>query len=110
MPARSHGGDARWSSRRGTRRTGSPDRNRLGRLPGVGLVVVVDDGSRDATAAVAQRAGAAVMRHPGNGQGSAMETGAEATRLVDQREDRDTSAICCSSTRTSVTPQAKPGR
>ena len=59
-------------------------------LAGVGLVVVVDDGYRDATAAVAQRAGAAVMRHPGNrGKGTAMETGAEAVRLVDQREHRD---------------------
>jgi hypothetical protein len=59
-------------------------------LAGVGLVVVVDDGSRDATAAVAQRAGAAVMRHQGNrGKGTAMETGAEAVRLVDQREHRD---------------------
>jgi glycosyltransferase involved in cell wall biosynthesis len=59
-------------------------------LPGVGLVVVVDDGSRDATAALAERAGAAVMRHPGNrGKGAAMETGAEAVRLVDQREHRD---------------------
>jgi glycosyltransferase involved in cell wall biosynthesis len=59
-------------------------------LPGVGLVVVVDDGSSDATAAVAQQAGAAVMRHPRNrGKGAAMETGAEAVRLVDQREHRD---------------------
>jgi len=59
-------------------------------LTGVGLVVVVDDGSSDATAAVAQRVGAAVMRHPGNrGKGTAMETGAEAVRLVDQREHRD---------------------
>ena len=55
-----------------------------------GLVVVVDDGSRDATAALAQRAGAVVMRHPRNqGKGAAMETGAEAVRLVDQREHRD---------------------
>jgi Glycosyl transferase family 2 len=54
------------------------------------LVVVVDDGSSDATAAIAERAGAAVMRHPGNrGKGAAMETGAEAVRLVDQREHRD---------------------
>jgi len=59
-------------------------------LTGVGLVVVVDDGSADATAAVAQRAGAAVMRHPANrGKGAAMETGAEAVRLVDQREHRE---------------------
>jgi glycosyltransferase involved in cell wall biosynthesis len=61
------------------------------RLPGVGLVVVVDDGSRDGTAAAARRAGAAVMRHARNrGKSAAMETGAEAVRLLDQREHRDT--------------------
>jgi len=60
------------------------------RLGGVGLVVVVDDGSRDGTAAAARRAGAAVMRHARNrGKGAAMETGAEAVRLLDQREHRD---------------------
>ncbi len=59
-------------------------------LTGVGLVVVVDDGSKDATAAMARQAGAAVMRHQGNrGKGAAMETGAEAVRLIDQREYRD---------------------
>jgi len=58
-------------------------------LPGVAFVVVVDDGSRDATAEVARHAGAVVMRHPRNrGKGAAMETGAEAVRLVDQREGR----------------------
>ena len=60
------------------------------RLPGVELVVVVDDGSRDGTATVARRAGAAVMRHArSRGKGAAMETGAEAVRLLDQREHRD---------------------
>jgi len=60
------------------------------RLGGVGLVVVVDDGSRDGTAAAARRAGAAVMRHARNrGKSAAMETGAEAVRLLDQREHRD---------------------
>jgi glycosyltransferase involved in cell wall biosynthesis len=55
-----------------------------------GLVVVVDDGSGDATATLAQQAGAVVMRHPKNqGKGAAMETGAEAVRLVDQREQRE---------------------
>ncbi len=59
-------------------------------LAGVGLVVVVDDGSTDATAAAARRAGAVVMRHARNkGKGAAMETGAEAVRLIDQREHRD---------------------
>jgi len=59
-------------------------------MAGVGLVVVVDDGSTDATAEVATRAGAVVMRHRKNqGKGAAMETGAEAVRLVDQREHRD---------------------
>jgi glycosyltransferase involved in cell wall biosynthesis len=59
-------------------------------LPGVSLVVVVDDGSRDATARCASGAGAAVMRHARNrGKGAAMETGAEAVRLLDQQEGRD---------------------
>jgi len=56
-------------------------------LPGADVVVVVDDGSRDATADVAGRAGAAVLRHARNrGKAAAMETGAEAVRLLDQRE------------------------
>ncbi|HYB17370.1 MAG TPA: glycosyltransferase family 2 protein [Streptosporangiaceae bacterium] len=59
-------------------------------IPGVALVIVVDDGSGDATAAVAQRAGAVVTRHGRNrGKGAAMETGAEAARVIDQREHRD---------------------
>jgi glycosyltransferase involved in cell wall biosynthesis len=56
-------------------------------LPGVELVVVVDDGSGDASADLARQAGAAVMRHSRNrGKGAAMETGAEAVRLLDQRD------------------------
>jgi glycosyltransferase involved in cell wall biosynthesis len=59
-------------------------------LPGVELVVVVDDGSRDGTAARAEKAGAAVMRHPRNrGKGAAMETGAEAVRLLDKRDGHE---------------------
>jgi glycosyltransferase involved in cell wall biosynthesis len=59
-------------------------------IAGAGVVVVVDDGSRDGTADLAQRAGAVVMRHVRNeGKGAAMETGAEAVRLLDQREHRD---------------------
>ena len=41
-------------------------------------VVVVDDGSADATASVAGQAGAVVIRHPVNlGQGAALQTGIE---------------------------------
>jgi glycosyltransferase involved in cell wall biosynthesis len=39
-------------------------------------VVVVDDGSKDETAGVAETAGAMVIRHPFNlGQGAALQTG-----------------------------------
>jgi glycosyltransferase involved in cell wall biosynthesis len=56
-------------------------------LPGADLVVVVDDGSRDGTARIARQAGAAVLRHVRNrGKAAAMETGAAAARLADQRE------------------------
>jgi len=42
-------------------------------------VLVVDDGSTDATAAEAERAGASVIRHPHNlGKGAALRTGFEA--------------------------------
>ncbi|HHY65627.1 MAG TPA: glycosyltransferase family 2 protein, partial [Alicyclobacillus sp.] len=50
-------------------------RRALGALEGVD-VLVVDDGSRDATADVARRAGARVLRLPFNlGIGGAMQTG-----------------------------------
>jgi len=59
-------------------------------IPGVALVIVVDDGSKDGTAAAARQAGAIVTRHARNrGKGAAMETGAEAVALLDQREHRD---------------------
>jgi glycosyltransferase involved in cell wall biosynthesis len=58
-------------------------------LPDVDVAVVVDDGSQDGTARVAGQAGASVLRHARNrGKAAAMETGAEAVRLLDQREPR----------------------
>jgi glycosyltransferase involved in cell wall biosynthesis len=58
-------------------------------LPAVAVVIVVDDGSKDGTAAAARSAGAVVTRHARNrGKGAAMETGAAAVRLLDQREQR----------------------
>ncbi len=48
-------------------------------IPGVALVVVVDDGSTDGTAALAREAGAEVVRHQRNrGKAAAMATGADA--------------------------------
>jgi len=59
-------------------------------LAGVGLVVVVDDGSRDGTGALARGAGAVVIRHGrSRGKAAAMQTGANAVGLVDQRERRE---------------------
>ena len=59
-------------------------------LDGVGLVVVVDDGSRDGTSGLARRAGAVVLRHVRNrGKAAAMQSGANAVGLVDQRERRE---------------------
>jgi glycosyl transferase family 2 len=59
-------------------------------LPAAAVVIVVDDGSTDGTAAAARSAGAVVTRHVRNrGKGAAMETGAEAVALLDQRERRD---------------------
>ncbi|WP_329427065.1 glycosyltransferase [Streptosporangium sp. NBC_01495] len=53
-------------------------------LPGVDLVVVVDDGSDDETGRVAKAAGARVVRHSHNrGKAAAMESGAHAVRLLD---------------------------
>ncbi|MFB4316523.1 glycosyltransferase family 2 protein [Actinomadura sp. 21ATH] len=58
-------------------------------LPGAGLVVVVDDGSADGTGRAARDAGARVVRHSRNrGKGAAMETGAEAVRLLDEGSPR----------------------
>lgn len=71
-----------------------PARNEAGRvgatvtaaagLPGVDLVVVVDDGSGDDTAGEAAAAGAYVVRHARNrGKGAAVAAGAEAVRLIE---------------------------
>jgi glycosyltransferase involved in cell wall biosynthesis len=59
-------------------------------LPGVDVVVVVDDGSRDATGQSARQAGATVVRHARNrGKAAAMQTGAESVRLLGKRGGRD---------------------
>ena len=55
-------------------------------IPDADLVLVVDDGSTDRTAQLAEKAGAAVVRHTRNrGKGAAMETGAQALRLLEQQ-------------------------
>lgn len=53
-------------------------------IPHVDLVVVVDDGSTDATQHIARAAGAVVVRHSVNrGKASAMETGASVVAMRD---------------------------
>jgi hypothetical protein len=59
----------------------------VGQIAGVDLVIVVDDGSSDATAQIADAAGAVVLRHPRNlGKAAAMATGAQAVADRDIRE------------------------
>jgi glycosyltransferase involved in cell wall biosynthesis len=54
------------------------------KLAGADLVVVVDDGSDDQTGALAEAAGARVVRHVRNrGKAAAMQTGAETVRLIE---------------------------
>jgi glycosyltransferase involved in cell wall biosynthesis len=56
-------------------------------IPAVDLVLVVDDGSTDSTAAAAHEAGAIVIRHGRNrGKGAAMHSGAEAVEHRGLRE------------------------
>ena len=55
-------------------------------IDGVDEVIVVDDGSSDATARLAAEAGALVIRHPRNrGKAAAMATGARAAADLDLR-------------------------
>jgi len=57
------------------------------RIAGVDLVIVVDDGSSDATGRLAAEAGAVVLSHPRNrGKAAAMATGA---RAVGDRDSKD---------------------
>lgn len=57
------------------------------RIAGVDLVIVVDDGSSDATARIAEEAGAVVVSHPGNrGKAAAMATGARIAADLERRE------------------------
>lgn len=59
-------------------------------IDGVDLVVVVDDGSSDATATLAREAGAEVVRHARNrGKAAAMTTGAAQVAAIEQRQQRE---------------------
>jgi glycosyltransferase involved in cell wall biosynthesis len=59
-------------------------------LPGVDVVVVVDDGSQDATARVAREAGARALRYAGNhGKAMAMMVGAREVAELDRRRPGD---------------------
>src|ERR1700736_6206555 len=83
-------------------------------LPGVDLVLVVDDGSRDETRILAERAGAAVISHPKpRGKGAAMETGARAGRRGAcgmTRKPARSPGPCSSSTPILAIPRGRPAR
>ena len=56
-------------------------------LPHVDQVLVIDDGSRDDTGALAQRAGATVLRlEPNRGKGAALAYGCDRARALGARE------------------------
>ncbi len=56
-------------------------------IPGVDLIIVVDDGSTDATKLRAREAGAITVRHTINrGKASAMQTGANVAGMHDQAD------------------------
>ena len=58
-------------------------------LPGVGLVIVCDDGSRDATAARAAAAGAIVVSHTRTrGKAAAVESAVNGLGVIEQRDAR----------------------
>lgn len=62
----------------------------VGSIGLVDLVVVVDDGSNDATAAIATGAGASVVRHRTNrGKAAAMSTGAQVVAIREDAERAD---------------------
>jgi hypothetical protein len=57
-------------------------------IPGVNIVVVVDDGSVDGTGCEAALAGATVVRHSRNrGKAAALETGAEAVLVLEAKQE-----------------------
>jgi glycosyltransferase involved in cell wall biosynthesis len=59
----------------------------VSRIDGVDAVIVVDDGSADATARLADEAGAVVVGHSRNrGKAAAMATGARAAAELDRRD------------------------
>jgi len=80
-------------------------------IPGVDILVVVDDGSCDGTGREAEVAGAIVVRHARTmGKAAALETGAEAVRVIEAERSAAVTAETSQLAASQVTGERSAGK